>query len=113
MALAVAILLGLGCWLCATVRRLGTAVVIGGGVISVSQFFPILQFMSGMIALIIGAVLGVAGDGDIGPVVISEIGGFVVTLMTGLPLIGLSMGLGLLLQLMIGGRWWTHHPDDR
>jgi len=108
MFVATLLLLILGFWVCATSGRAGRVLIVGGVLVGLSQFIPALQFAAGMASLGLGQALGQVKPhygGEPGNV-ISEAGGFLVTLSTGDLLMTASVALGLLLQAITPRRWW-------
>ena len=113
MFLAVGVFLAAGWALCYYLPHFARRFILGGLFTALSQLFPILQFLSGIIALAIADGLGVEIDhspGD-GPVeqLTSEFGGFLVTLLVGLMISAVAAGIGLLLALVLPKRWFQ--PD--
>lgn len=106
MFAAAATLLLLGGWVCVTQRKLGLALVVGGAPLALSQIFPLAQFMAGLVALIIGDFFRqVENKDDTVGEVVSEPGGFLVTMITGSLLMGAALVLGLLLRALMPARW--------
>jgi MFS family permease len=103
MLLAVVSFFLCGCLLCAFQRNLALAVIIGGVIVALTQLFPILHIVAGWIGMAVGDLLGVAdfGRGDDSPRLLNELGGFVVTLVTGGILMAIATGIGLTIQ------WFT------
>jgi hypothetical protein len=108
MLLAVLSLLTLGCYFCMSGRKLTTALIVGGAVVGLTQFFPAIQIIAGLMGMGLGKVLGLTDLGDEvhPPRVNSEYGGFVVTFVTGGILMAASACAGLLIRLITPARWW-------
>jgi MFS family permease len=100
MLLAVVSFFFCGCFLCAFQRGLALAVIIGGVIVALTQLFPILHIVAGWIGMAVGDALGLAdfGTGDQSPRLLNELGGFVVTLITGGILMAIATGIGLAIQ---------------
>jgi hypothetical protein len=99
MSIAMVLLLATGCWICATSRNAGWSIVVGGIATGLSQAVPVLQMIAGIFGLAAAQILGAATMGDDErPDRISELGGFVVTLVTGAILMTTGAGVGLLFQ---------------
>jgi large-conductance mechanosensitive channel len=100
MMLAIVSFFFCGCCLCAFQRDLALAVIIGGVFVALTQLFPILHIVAGWIGVAVGDALGLAdfGSGDKSPRLLSEFGGFVVTLITGGILMAVATGIGLAIQ---------------
>jgi MFS family permease len=103
MAIALLASVACGCFLCAYHRELALALIIGGVLVGLTQLFPILQFLAGIIGTAVGQALGLAefGNDERGPRVTSELGGFVVTLVTGGILITAAALLGMAIRSLI------------
>jgi hypothetical protein len=92
MLLGIAILLALGCWASLASRTIGMALLVGGGIVALSQFLPALQILAGLIAVgAAGIIDGTGGRMAVG----SFLGGLVATVVTGGILIGIALALGL------------------
>lgn len=109
-ALAAAMLLIAGwvlCWLRPVWVR---TVMVGAVVTGLSQIFPILQMIAGIIAIAVAALLGlgVADDGPAEmPAITSELGAFVIGIQVGLLLLIVATGIGLFLRLLLPKEWFT------
>jgi hypothetical protein len=108
LMVAALLLLALGCLICAADRRLATPLIAGSAMIGITQVFPLLQIVAGLLGMSVGRALGLGAHGrDAGPGRIgSEAGGFVVTLVTGGILMAVSAGSGMLIRLLTPSRWW-------
>ena len=108
MSIAALFLLTSGCFICAAGRKHAAALISGGALVGLSQLFPFLQIIAGMLGMIVGQVLGLAYDGndERSPQIISEFGGFVVTFVTGGILMAASASAGILLRFVTPARWW-------
>jgi hypothetical protein len=83
---------------------------LGGTAVALTQFAPLIQFWSGSLALwlwggLIGATRLKLGDG-----VIAEVGGFVVTVLTGQPLFMVAILLGAGLDTV--ARSWSRSTPE-
>ena len=68
------------------------SLLVGGGLFSISQFFPFAQMIAGILALEFWqSVTDRPADGDSLGDVHSELGGFVVTILTGLQLLAVAV----------------------
>jgi hypothetical protein len=101
-------------------HRMGTAAIIGSGVVALSQFWAIAQLYSGLLALSVwGFVSGTKGTNDLGGgnPILAELGGCAVTIMTGQPLFALAIIIGLPFAAMLRSDAsptddpWSDHGD--
>jgi hypothetical protein len=97
MGVALLSFLVCGCYLCAYHRKLALALLVGGVLVALTQLFPILQILAGLIGMAVGQSLGQTSSGadEATPHLRSEVGGFVVTLVTGGILIGAAACSGM------------------
>jgi hypothetical protein len=87
--------------------RVEVAFEVGGWVVAVSQFFPLLQVIAGGIGMVVTRTMGQATDGYRPLIYVqSELGGFVATILTGSILISVALSIGLLFQ-------WIRSLSDR
>ena len=103
MLLAAILLLAVGYWICASARELGFALVVGGVAVALSQVLPMLQIMAGALGCALAVAMGLHSNGDAvdsPPMVVGEVGGFVVTLITGSLLMGAALVTGLALRAL-------------
>jgi hypothetical protein len=94
-----------GTQLCVTRRETGKRLVTGASIVGLSQLFPIAQVFAGVFAINLASAVGIAGEtlgGGSGITSISA--GFVVCLLTGIPLAVLAWIIGTLLFLVAGQR---------
>jgi hypothetical protein len=113
MAMAVIVLFAAGFWVCARFRRIGILIIIGGIPIGMSQLIPILQMAAGIIAIVIGHAVGLLDSED----ATNELGGFLLTSITGTILITLSAasGFGILrlgILRFVLDRWGHRHKKS-
>ncbi|RUL87884.1 hypothetical protein [Tautonia sociabilis] len=110
MGAAVVLLAGVGGWAILRSFRVGLALIVGGSAVALSQVVPMLQFVAGMIGVSLAKAIGLAEPGPweepTVPGVLGAAGGFVVTVVTGTLLLAVSLGIGLVLQVITPGRWW-------
>ena len=107
MSLAALLLFASGCYICAVARKLAAALIAGGVLVALSQLFPILQIIAGMIGMSVGETLGLARIGDGHPTqLFNEYGGFVVTFATGAILMAAAASAGMLMRSITPARWW-------
>ncbi len=102
MSAAALFLFTLGCGICAANRKLAVALLAGAALVALTQLFPGMQIIAGMIGIGVGQALGHATfDSDEHPArITSEFGGFVVTFITGGILMAGSLCAGILLQFI-------------
>jgi hypothetical protein len=103
MLIAIALLCAAGCWVCANSRQAGRSLVIGGVLVGLSQLFPILQMFAGVVAMNIGVFSGLGHHGEI-ETLNTEIGGLVVTLITGTILMSIAAGIGFVIERLMRSR---------
>jgi hypothetical protein len=74
---------------------------VGAVLVAISQLMPIVQLIAGLIAISIAEKVGLARaeEGQLVQQANSELGGFVITLVTGAILLGVSLIVGSLLTL--------------
>src|SRR5262249_17793790 len=97
MGVALLSFLACGCYLCAYHRKLALALIVGGVLVALTQVFPILQIMAWLIGMGICPAFGQtsSGEDEATPHLTGELGGFVVTLVTGGILIGAAACSGV------------------
>ncbi|MEI8211154.1 MAG: hypothetical protein WCI02_03345 [Planctomycetota bacterium] len=106
MGLAIFIILLSGYYFCLS-RPLPVLFVIRGGVlVALSQMFPVLQVCAGAVAMKIYLILGVIDDSSFLDMLSTGTAGFLVTMITGLILMGVSLVLGFLIRAVTPDRWW-------
>lgn len=88
-------------------RPLERAWVLGGSLIAMTQFWPILAMFSGLFALGLTAHVGWAAGPHV-PEVTCEAGGLLATLITGGLLMTVSFSVGMFLLLIFDGK--GHEP---
>jgi hypothetical protein len=115
MSIAALFLVLLGCYFCAAGRKLAAALIAGGALVGLSQMFPALHIIAGMIGMTVGQALDLAniGDEERPAQIVNEIGGFVVTLITGGILMAAGACGGMLMRLVTPARWWQWSEGDR
>ena len=98
----------LGFYICAFNRRFSPALIVGGALIAVTQIFPVIQIIAGMLGMTVGKAMGLAifGDNHEVPQITTEEGGLIVTLVTGGILMATAACSGLLLRLVTPAHWW-------
>ena len=114
MALAAIILLIAG-WIPFVVwPRLAYRLSLGSIVTALLQFFPLLHLFAGLIGFAITAELGLAVEGtDISSEeVTSELGGFVITAITGSCLLLFSLGVGTFVFVFIDRKEVNHLVNE-
>jgi hypothetical protein len=94
---ALLVLLVLGYQACGVYRASGPTVIVGGILVALSQFIPILHIFAGVTSFRIAALLGLAHltSHDLPENVPDWPGGFFVTLVVGGMLMGFAFVLGL------------------
>jgi len=105
MIAASVVLFGCGCWICLMARRLAKGLIVGAVLVALTQVFPALQILAGILGLAVAEALHLSQYRDRGPEITTELGGFVVTLITGGILMGLSGVTGTLVQRLLPSRW--------
>ncbi len=102
------LLLALGYYICAVNRRFSSALIVGGAIIAITQVFPVIQIIAGMLGMTVGKAMGLASLGDDHgvPQITTEEGGFIVTLVTGGILMAAAACSGMLLRLVTPAHWW-------
>jgi hypothetical protein len=100
MSIAVALFLAYGFFLCAFRPELARALIIGGAIVAFMQIFPLFQLSVCVFGMVIGRALGLAefGEDERAPAMSNELGGFVVTFITG--------GILLIAAGCLG--WWIN-----
>jgi hypothetical protein len=105
MVLAILVILASGLWICRSARQLGFALVVGGVAVALSQVFPILQVMAGILGFALANGIGLvadiptpAGDALNADTVVA---GFVVTMTTGGLLLAASIVAGLAIRAVL------------
>ena len=114
MALAAIILLIAG-WIPFVVwPRLAYRLSLGSIVTAILQFFPLPHLFAGLIGFAITAELGLAVEGtDISSEeVTSELGGFVITAITGSCLLLFSLGVGTFVFVFIDRKEVNHLVNE-
>jgi hypothetical protein len=109
MSVAALLLLALGCFICATRRKLATTLIGGGVLVGLSQLFPALHIIAGMIGMTLAQALGLADNGGNdgrSPLIINEYGGFVVTFVTGSILMAVAACTGMLIRFVTPACPW-------
>ena len=79
MVIAIIVCFAAGYWVCASVRRIGVCLIIGGIPIGISQLVPVLQMAAGFVAMAIGRNVGLLNSAD----ATNKFGGFLLTSITG------------------------------
>ncbi len=100
IGISVMMFLVTGFWICFKFPRVGRGLVIGAGAMSLTQLFPVLHFLFGLLALGFAEAVGLIDtvDFDEGPADVSTVlAGFVITTLVGgaLAVTGLAVGLVL------------------
>ena len=108
LASAIVVLYLAGWLFCRLGPECERSLIRGGALIALTQLFPILQVLAGLLAFGIMASLGAAVDADNANFGIQrERDAFAITMMVGLMLMSLAAGLGVLvatIQALFGGR---------
>lgn len=105
MTLAILLFLLAGWFFGHRYPRNGKRLVVGGSLVALSQLFPLLHIVSGMIGYKLTQTLGAAtnpGDDDVMGAITSEFGGFVCTFSTGSALVTGAFAIGWLF-VALGG----------
>jgi hypothetical protein len=101
MAIATILCFAAGCWVCANVGEIGVFLIVGGIPIGISQLFPVLQMAAGFVAMTLGHVVGLVDSAH----ATNELGGFLLTVVTGVLLMSLSVASGFVIQRFVIDRW--------
>ena len=112
MCAASLVLLIAGWVLCALSARTARKLILGAAIVALTQFFPILQIVTGSVSMGIAASFQLAdgGGGDLDPdeggfpEITSELGGFMVTILVGGILLTFASLIGLVLSLVFPQR---------
>lgn len=96
LAIAAGMFLIVGWWICLMSDSWGRRLLFGTLLLAFTQFMPVLQIFAGMFAVNVVDALGMAiqGNDEQIPGVVSELGGFLVTLLTGTPLAIVAILIG-------------------
>ncbi len=111
-------LLILGYYVCRVYPRFGVNLIFGAGIVAATQFYPILQFLAGTLAIELATKLGLVVQSDdwIGLLLIAtEVSGFVVTFACGTILLVTASIVGLLIGFLLSvflSRNETFAPDS-
>ncbi len=97
-------LLILGYYVCRVYPRFGVNLLFGAGIVAATQFYPILQFLAGTLAMELATQLGlvVRDDDWLGELlIVTEVSGFVVTFACGTILLVIASIVGLLIGFLL------------
>jgi hypothetical protein len=100
MLIAVTLLCATGCWVCANSPQAGTSLVVGGVIVGLTQLIPILQMFSGLTAMTVAAALGLTKR-EVHASITTEVGGVIVTLITGAILMSIAAGVGFVIERLM------------
>ncbi len=114
MMAAASLLLAMGWCICSVARDFATPFIGGAAFVALAQLFPILQMIAGLIGMGVGQALDLADFGDESRPdrILSEFGGFVITIVTGGLLIAAGAGFGLLIRSFTPVGWWHRSTSD-
>jgi hypothetical protein len=112
MFLALLALYGFGCVLCFFRPAAARTLIAGSIITGMSQLFPILHLLAGAVALGITAHFGMAVIGADTHIdhFTSEVGGWLATVLVGAMVLLCAWALGLVLRLLLPGRWLRANP---
>ncbi len=100
----------IGGWgFCVFRPRIARKVILGSAALSLTQIFPVIQFVAGILAMGISEALGVVGNffEDNAPADPSSfLGGFVPTAIVGCVLLAIAGLFGLVLGFCVPQRWF-------
>lgn len=114
MALGIAILWLAGQALCARSKDLATTIVPGAVVVALTQLFPITQFYAGLMSLKLISKLGqTQAEPVLIPKRITQLGGFLATLITGGQLLFLAWLIGIAIRVVRGQKTSNDDPLER
>ena len=100
MVIGIIVVFAIGCRVCFVSRRAMLTVVYGGWIVALSQAFPALQIIAGIIGLSAVRVT-TSEERDVSTI----LGGFIATLITGCVLITIATALGAVIQRILS--WST------
>lgn len=104
--LAMGLCLVLGYVACIYMPLFAMIATRGGFLVALTQFFPVLQLLSGMIAIDTIRKTGIIPGQTLDSGSLGLVDAFLVTVATGSILIGISCLFGLLLRLVTPEGWW-------
>lgn len=107
MCLGIALLIGLGGLLTYRSRALGQVLIRGHFLFALTQFYPILQMMAGMVAAGLIEVLGFEEPSMNGRDGLGPLPAIIATLIVGLQIAFASTAIGGLLRLITPREWWA------
>lgn len=81
-------------------------IIRGGVLVALSQFVPALQLVAGAISIRALILFRIVPESSFNEMLSTPAAGFLVTLITGLILIGMSLTLGFLIRIVTPDRWW-------
>jgi len=114
MALAIVLWWLMGHLVCRLSRGFDLALVTGGMLVGLTQFFPFLHLKAGAWSLFVGSKLGQVAAFPLGHdspgdfTVLTELGGFIATTLTGGILIAVALACGAVLRAITPGPSRTH-----
>jgi hypothetical protein len=105
LSVAVAFFLIAGWYICYMSPFISIRLLVGAGITAISQLFPIIHVLAGLIAVATLSKLGLATDeNDVGiGTISSEAGGFMMTMITGSIIAAFALIVGFLVMLLGGG----------
>ncbi len=105
MVAGIVLLWYLGHRICVINDALGRALVVGGFIVATTQLIPVLQFVSGIVSVgsVVALRLGTAAD-DEHSEGMTELGGLIATVMTGLALMAVAALCGAIVGWLTAGR---------
>ena len=104
--LAMGLCLVLGYVACIYIPLFALIATRGGFLVALTQFFPVLQLIAGMIAIDTIRKTGIIPGQTLDRGSLGLFDAFLVTVATGSILIGISVLFGMLLRLVTPERWW-------
>jgi len=103
---AVFLIAVIGYYFCITKPLPMLFIVRGGVLVALSQFVPVLQLVAGAVSIRALILFRIVDDSSFSQMLSTPAAGFLVTMLTGLILIGVSLTLGFLLRIVTPDRWW-------
>ena len=96
----------IGYYFCITKPLPMLFIIRGGVLVALSQFVPALQLVAGAISIRALILFRIVPESSFNEMLSTPTAGFLVPLLTGLILIGISLTLGFLIRIVTPDRWW-------
>lgn len=112
MLVATVLFLLAGWGLCYVKPNAARRLIAGSTLTAISQFFPILQIFAGVVAIGIADRMGLSRESTDGNLAqVSELGGFIMTVVVGVILLTVAGAIGVGFALVMPLSWFT--PNSR